>query len=219
MVAGNRGRNLLTSTGKRTRSKKVASSITKLFPNSTVPSVLSLFCLHPDREFYQREVVERTGSTALQVQRALARIEQAGLLRKVRRGNRVYYSAEQMHPAFEDLKNALIKTTGLADLLREALSTVRSRVELAFLFGSIAAGTERAASDIDLMVVGDAGSREIISALGPVAARVGREFNPVVFRTAEFQTRMKQRDHFLTTVLRSPKIWLVGRDDDIAEVD
>ncbi len=200
------------------RSMRVLSSIVRLFPNPTLPAVLSLLCLHPDGEFYQREIVEQTGGSTLQVQRALKRIEQAGLLRKSRRGNRVYYSAEVLHPAFSDLKNTLLKTAGLADLLREALAPLSSRVTLAFVFGSIAVGKESGASDIDLMVVGEVGNREVIKALGPTTRRIGREFNPVVLKNAEFRVRIAREDHFLGDVLRSPKIWLIGREDDIPKV-
>jgi predicted nucleotidyltransferase len=187
----------------------------RLFPNPTVLDLLVLFYLHPGREFYQAELVERTGRSLLQVQRALVRIEDGGLATKTRRGNRVYYAIERRHPAFEDLKRVLLKTVALGDALREALAPVADRIRLAFIFGSFAAGKESLASDVDLMIAGELTSRETAALLAQAGRDLGREFNPVIYPPEEFRRKIAARDPFLKEVLQGPKIWLKGDEEEL----
>ena len=172
---------LTTNRSQSTTKRSQLSSLAELFPNPSLVEVLSLFLLHPDEEFYQRGIAETTGNALLQVQRALKRIERTGLVTKTKRGNIVYYKAERLHPAFEDLKRVFLKTVALGDVLREALAPLADRVKLAFIFGSLAQGRETAQSDIDLFLVGELSLRETTKILGPVTAELGREFNPVVY--------------------------------------
>ena len=194
------------------------SSLTELFPNPALVKVLSLFLMHPEEEYYQRDIAERTGSGLLQVQRALRRIERAGLVTKTREGNRVYYTAEREHPAFQDLQRVFFKTVALGDVLRQALMPQTGRIRLAFIYGSLARGEEKAGSDIDLFLVGDITLREVTSVLGKIGRDAGREFNPSVYPTKEFIRKVNTRDHFITAVLESPKLWLIGNDSELARL-
>jgi predicted nucleotidyltransferase len=189
-----------------------------LFPNPTLVHVLRILILHPEADFYQREIAERVSCSLLQIQRALRRIEKAGLVRTKKRGNRVYYSADRRHPAFEELKRILLKTVALGDLLRGRLERVGGKVRLAFVFGSVASGTERSSSDIDLLLVGSLSSRELSAILGPLGREVGREFNPVLYSEEEFRRKAKAGNHFVREVISGPKIWLVGSEDDLAKM-
>lgn len=195
--------------------KPITPSLVKLFPNPTILHVLSVLLLHPGREFYQRELAELSGGTLLQVQRAIRRIEAAGLVSAVRRGNRVYYSAERQHPVFEDLKRIALKTVGLGDALREALEKYRDKIQVAFVFGSFATGAETATSDVDLLLVGELTSRRASRVLGPVGRELGREFNPVIFPAREFRQKAKRGNRFIRELIESPKIWLIGTQDDL----
>jgi predicted nucleotidyltransferase len=143
--------------------------------------VLVLFLLHPDENFYQREIADRAGTTVLQTQRALKRIEDAGLIKKFRRGNRAYYSALRQHPVYEDLKRMMLKTVALGDELRQALLPLERKVRLAFVYGSMAAGTDVVSSDVDLFIVGQLSSREATRLLAPLGRHLNREFNPTIY--------------------------------------
>lgn len=207
------------STTKRSQSttkRRRPPSFHDLFPSPAVAEVLSLLMLGPDEEFYQSDIAARTGIILRQVQRALKRIERAGLVTKTRRGNRVYYKAERRHPAFEDLKRVLLKTVALGDALREAVKPLAGKVDLAFVYGSLARGEETARSDIDLLLVGDLTIREAARTLGPVGRELGREFNPAVFPPSEFRRKARCGNHFVKDVLRGPKIWLIGSDRELA---
>jgi predicted nucleotidyltransferase len=204
---------------KRVKEAKLGtSSLAKLFPNPTVLDVLSALLLHPETEFYQRELADRTGSTLLQVQRALRRIEAAGLVTRTRRGNRVYYAVERHHPVFEDLKRIALKTVGLGDSLREVLKPFRDKIRLAFVFGSFAAGTETASSDVDLLLVGELTSRQASRSLGPLGRELSREFNPVIYPAKEFRQKAKQGNRFVQELVAGPKVWLMGTSDDLADI-
>ena len=107
-----------------------------------------------------------------------------------------------------------MKTSGLAGVLRKALLP-ESAVRLAFVFGSVASGEENALSDIDLMVIGSLGLRTLVSRLSGVATQLGRELNPHIFSGAEFGRRKKSGDHFLTTVLAAPRLFLIGDEHEL----
>ena len=194
------------------------SSLARLFPSPTLLNALALLLLTPDRQSYHLEIADKTASTGLQVQRALQRIEQAGLARRQSRGKRVYYQANRTHPAFDDLCRALLKTVGLAEVLQEALRPVARRVTVAFVFGSIAAGGDRPDSDIDLLIVGDISLREATRLLEPATERLDREVNPVIFPAKEIREKIGRKDHFVTQVIEGPKIWILGSHDELARL-
>lgn len=194
---------------------RTSPSLARLFPNPAMLDVMVLIMLHPDQEFYQREIVERTQNTVLQVQRALKRIQDAGFVQKSKSGNRAYYRARREHPAFEDFKRVLIKTVGLGDQLRDALRPHEKNIRLACIFGSVAAGQEVASSDVDLLIVGQLTSRQAAKVLGPIGRTLGREFNPTIYPEIEFRSKFRRGNQFIQQVMSGPKIWLVGGDDEL----
>ena len=209
---------LTTNRSQSTPKRSQLSTLAELFPNPALVEVLSIFLLHPEKEFYQRGIAESTGNALIQVQRALKRIEHTGLVTKTKRGNMVYYKGDRMHPAFEDLKRVFLKTVALGDALREALAPLADKVKLAFIFGSLAQGKETTQSDIDLFLVGELSLRETTKVLGSIVPELGREFNPVVYPTEEFKKKARENHHFITEVIRGPKIWLIGNEDELAKL-
>lgn len=191
--------------------------------NSTEPSallfgayhrrLLGLLLMHPDRRFHLREVERATGVPSGPAHRELKRMESAGLLTTRRVGNQVHYQANPGCPIFEELRGIVRKTVGLGDVLREALAPIADRIELAFVFGSVAKGDEGPNSDIDLMVVGEATFTEVVTALFPCHERVGRQVNPVVLRPREFRQRSKENG-FVARVLSGQKLVLLGTLDE-----
>jgi predicted nucleotidyltransferase len=119
-----------------------------------------------------------------------------GLVTKTKRGNIVYYEADRMHPAFEDLKRVFLKTVALGDVLREALVPLADKVKLAFIFGSLAQGSETAQSDIDLFLVGELSLRETVKLLASVVSELGREFIPGVYPPEEIQKKSPRKSPF-----------------------
>jgi DNA-binding transcriptional ArsR family regulator len=179
--------------------------------------VLGLLLLHPEEALHGREIARRTGLAAGTLTRELKRLTDVGLLKREKRGNQQVYSADTSCPVFHELSGILRKTSGLADVLAEALAPAAERLRVAFVFGSMAQGREIAASDVDLLVIGDVGFAEAVELLHPAQATLGREVNVKVFAPSEFSTKAAA-EPFLRDVFAKPKIFVMGNDHDLAEL-
>jgi predicted nucleotidyltransferase len=192
------------------------SLATVLFP-AYRRRVLGLLLLRPDEALHGREIARRTGLPAGTLTRELKRLTEVGLLKREKRGNQQVYSADTSCPVFEEVSGILRKTSGLADVLAEALAPAAKQLRAAFVFGSMAQGREIGASDVDLLVIGDVGFAEAVELLHPTQATLGREVNVKVFTRAEFSAKAAT-EPFLRDVLAKPKIFVMGNDHDLAEL-
>jgi predicted nucleotidyltransferase len=148
------------------------------------------------------------------LQRELARLESAGLVHVAHQGNQKRYQANQEAPIFGELRGIVLKTFGLAYVLREALAPVGDRIRAAFVFGSVAKGADRADSDVDVLVISDdLGYGELIAALEPAEARLGRKLNPAIYSFRDWRKRYAEGNAFVSRVQEGPKIWLLGNED------
>lgn len=179
--------------------------------------VLGLLLLRPEEALHGREIARRTGLPAGTVTRELRKLAEVGLLQRERRGNQQVYRANTGSPVFSELAGILRKTSGLADVLAQALAPAAPKLRVAFIFGSIAQGRESAGSDIDLMLIGDLGFSQAVELLHAAQATLGREVNPKVFTASEF-TSKAATEAFLGDVLAKPKIFLIGSDHDLGEL-
>jgi len=177
----------------------------------------NLFGIAPDSALYMREIERRTGFAIGTVQTELKKLQRLDIISRVRDGNRVYYRANTAHPVYPEIRALVLKTSGLADVIVNALGN-ETDIRLAFVFGSFARQEEKAGSDVDLMVVGDIGLRKLTGLLMDVSGKIGREINPHVFSEKEFVKRKKDRDHFLKQVLEAPKIFIIGTENELAEM-
>lgn len=176
----------------------------------TKQGVIGLLFSRPDESFYHRQIAASTRISAGAIQRELAQLTGAGLILREPRGRQVYYRANPESPIFGELKGLAVKTAGVADVIRSALAPLAVRIRAAFIFGSVAEGRAVAASDVDLMVVGEASFGEVSDVLPGAEGPIGRELNPVVYPVAEFRQKMAEGQHFVTSVMGKPKIFLIG---------
>ncbi len=188
-----------------------------LFPRAR-RALLGLLHGHPDRAFYLREIAARVGAGMGQVQRELERLTRAGILRRFEQGRHVYFQADLRCPVFDELRGLVVKTMAGADHLRQALRELADRIEVAFVFGSVARGDDRAESDLDLMVVGDVSLQEVVTAIAPVQRTLGREINPTVYPTQELRAKLKDGNHFLSAVFAGEKIFVIGTQDELGKL-
>lgn len=165
-----------------------------------------------DRELHVREIQRRSGLNDSTIRQELRKLARLDLVRARKDGNRIYYKANQANPLFMDLRNLVVKTVGLVDVLKDALKD--KRVQLAFVFGSIAEGKEKADSDVDLFVIGGLGLREVSALLSGVSERIGREINPHVMTSNDVQKKIKTGGHFIGHVVNSPKLFIIGSEHD-----
>lgn len=180
--------------------------------------VLGLLLLNPDKTYHVRELARLTGTSAGTLHKELAKLTQAGVLRRQQVGNQVRYGANRECPIFEELSGIMRKTSGLVDVLAVALGGVEEQVALAFVFGSVARSEEQSASDVDLMLLGSLGFADAVRALHPAQATLQREINPVVFSLDEFRRRAGSGDAFVRDVLAKPKLFVVGDENELRKL-
>ncbi len=176
--------------------------------------VLGLLLLRPDQAYHVREIARLTGTVAGTLHKELTNLAKAGVLEKSSRGNQVSYQANRNCLIYEELASILRKTSGLADILREALLPLKNQVEFALVFGSVASGKATSDSDIDLLVVGDVGFAETVKALYPAQEVLGREINPKLYSTQEWQAARKENSAFIREILEKPVIQVTGDIDE-----
>jgi predicted nucleotidyltransferase len=178
--------------------------------------VLALIFGNPGRTFYANELIALAGSGSGAVQRELAKLEGAGLVVVTRVGNQKHYRANIDAPVFAPLRELILKTSGLADVLRASLASIGERIRVAFIYGSVAAQQDTAVSDIDLMIVSDDLSyADLFTLLEGVSKQLGRAVNPTIYSRSELAKRVRGRNSFITRVLEQPKIWLIGGASDL----
>jgi len=188
---------------------RTLSSIDALFPK-TRQAILAATLLEPQKWWYMRELAKHLNLTASTLQRELDSLVRGGILRKRREGKHVYFQPATDSPVFEDLRGLLLKTAGLAEVIRTALEPFTDRIQWAFIYGSMAKTEERAASDVDLMIIGRVGLAEISSPLRKIEQRLGRAVNPTIYTSDQFAGKVKANQQFIGEVLRSKKIFLLG---------
>ena len=188
----------------------------ELFGSRARVIILKTFLLDLERDFYQREISIITNLPIRAVQREVERLVKIGLVEKQIRGNRKYYRCRRDFPIFEELKSIILKTVALGNVLKDYLQKKKEKIELAFIYGSFAKGEENISSDIDLLLVGNITSKEASMLLSPAKNSMRREINFIVYEEKELLK--KKESHFLKQVLKEPKIFLVGNEDDIKRI-
>lgn len=157
-----------------------------------------------------RQITRMIGSGQGTVQRELTQLLEAEILSQRRQGNQIHFQANAASPIYQELRAIVTKTLGAGDTLRLSLAGLSSQIEVAFIYGSVAKGEENNLSDIDVMVVGDVSFKDVVKAVRPAEAALGREINPSVYPPKEYQTKLKSGHHFLNSLLKVPKIFLIG---------
>lgn len=183
----------------------------------TRSAVLSALLLHPESSLHVRELARLTGASPGSLHRELRLLAEMGLLLRQEVGRQVHYRANTAHPVHAEMAQLLRKTAGLVDVLREALDPLGPKVELAFVYGSTANGTERAGSDVDLMVLGTASFADLARVLAAAQSELSREVNSTLMTRREFADKLAARDGFACSVMKGEKLWLKGEDRDLAE--
>lgn len=175
--------------------------------------VLAVLFGTPDRSFYANEVIALAQSGTGAVQRELADLSAAGLLTVSKQGNQKHYQANASAPVFAELRGLVLKTMGLADVLRAALAPLAGQIDGAFIYGSVARQQDTALSDVDVMIVSSTlGYGEVFGALEGATVTLGRKVNPTLYSPADWAQRLDSDNAFATRVWQQPKIWLIGNE-------
>ena len=178
--------------------------------------VLAVLFGTPDRSFYANEVIALAQSGTGAVQRELAALSDAGLLTVRKQGNQKHYQANASAPVFAELRGLVLKTMGLADVLRTALAPLAAQIDAAFIYGSVARQQDTAQSDVDVMIVSRTlGYGEVFGALEAATVSLGRKVNPTLYTPEDIAKRIQQDSAFVTRVLQQPTVWLIGTQEQL----
>jgi len=180
--------------------------------------VLALLLMRPDERFHVRELARLTGISAGSLHRELKAMAEAGLLIRSRQGNQVLYQADRACSIFAELAAIFRKTVGLASLLSDALAPLADKIQIAFIFGSMAAGTQRADSDLDICVLSDVELLEVVKAVGAVQENLHRDINPVVMSATRYAEQLATHDRFAERIYDEPRIFVIGDDAEFRKL-
>jgi len=180
--------------------------------------ILAELLVRESRPLYRVELARKLGVSPSSLQRPLQAMAQTGLLLAHKRGREVHYEVDPDNPLVPELRSLLRKSHGLLDVLRSAVEPFADRTRVAFVYGSMASGTERPSSDVDLMVIGDATLSELSPSLHGAEAILGRPVNAKLYSPATLRDMAARRNHFLLAVLEKPKLFVVGAQDELEEI-
>jgi predicted nucleotidyltransferase len=194
------------------------TSVGDLLFGQTRGRVLALLYGAPDESFFVRQIARQVETSVGSVQRELTLLASTGLIDRSALGSQVFYRANLEHPDYPELRALLAKTMGVFQMLKAALAPLSSRISLAFVYGSVARGEEKAASDIDLMVIGAISLDEVLDAVGPIEKQLRRPVNPTIYSLEDVRARLHEGNHFLQSLNNSKKVFLIGDEDEFRKV-
>ncbi len=209
---------LFPKVSKRLRPLAARAFSAKAAGSRTRFAVLALLYGRADQSFYTREIAREVDASVGAVQRELENLSKVELILRKSVGSQVFYQANRDTPIFPEMQALINKTIGIFGVLRSALHPLSKRIVAAFVYGSVAREEETAQSDVDLMVVGKATLDEVLSRLSTAEKGIGRSINPTVYSLAEFKSKLAAGNHFLTSVLKGQKVFLVGDEDELRKV-
>jgi predicted nucleotidyltransferase len=165
----------------------------------------------PERSYHLSELRRLTGLGSASLQRELNKLTDAGLVRSQKTGNLRQFQANAESPVYAELVALTRRTLGVEPMLRKALEPLATKLETAFIYGSMAKGTDVARSDVDIMLVGrNLLLSNVLELLEPLEGELGRKINPTLLTPTEFKRRRADKDSFVNRVLSQPTLPLLG---------
>jgi len=181
----------------------------KIFGSRVRAKLLGWFFTHTDEQFFVRQLAPILKEDPTNLSREMARLENLGILSSARQGNMKQFRVNRDCSFFNELKGLVLKTTGTAGQIKAELEKIKG-IRLAFIYGSFAKGKETADSDVDLLLVGNANQDILDTVLQELEKKLGRTINYVLYDWKEFKEKISSRDGFITDVLVSDKVILMG---------
>ena len=178
--------------------------------------LLGIIFGQPDRRFQGAELIRMINSGTGAVHRQLTTLAASGLVNVTRIGNQKHYQANPESPVFEELCGLIRKTVGLREPLQRSLEPLKDQIDVAFVYGSIARGTDTAKSDIDLMLIGErldyVGVYEAIQNAETILVR---NINPNLTTLGEWRKKLNEENPFIANVNKQAKLFIYGSEDGL----
>lgn len=177
--------------------------------------IIGIYFSHPEKKYYIRQLARITKKPAAYARKALLKLQEDGLLISEFQGRERYFSLNKKCPLYEEIKKIVAKTIGIEGLLQKILQKIAG-IEAAFIFGSFAGGKEDEQSDIDLMILGDPKEDELALAIAKLEKSLDREINYHIYSSAEFNKKIKRKESFINSIMRHPKIFIIGNEKKLS---
>jgi len=191
----------------------MTSRIDRLFGSRTRVALLSKLMMNSERQFHIRELSKELGIPYSMLYREEKNLVSLGILLEEKKGKVTLVSVNKKLPYFAELKGLIVKTVGLGDLMKGALSGLKG-IRYVLVYGSFASGEETESSDIDVLIVGDLSEEEVLKSVSEVEKAVKREINYIPWSEEEFSKKANSKHHLLGDIVRKPFIMLVGEEDE-----
>ncbi len=185
----------------------------KFIKSKTRAAILALFFSHPENEYYLRQIENLTGYSVGNIRREITRLELDGLFSCRNIGKIKLYKLNKAYSLYNEIKSIIRKTIGIEGGLKEILKNLKD-VDFAFIYGSLAKGQEKISSDIDIIVIGGVKPKEIKSLLFEYQSKIDREINSIVYTKREFLSKLKDKNHFVASIVKAKKIFVKGDKND-----
>lgn len=193
-----------------------SNNISNVLFSKAQQDVLGLLYGQPDTDFYTNEIIRQTHAGTGAVQRELTKLVLVGILTVKQVGNQKHYQANHSNPFFAELRSIVLKTFGLADVIKNAIMPLHSKLRSAFIYGSVAKQEDNAESDIDLMFIEeDITYADFFNLLAPVEVQLGRKINPIFYTPKDWSRKKTAENHFIMELLKQPKIFLIGTENEL----
>jgi predicted nucleotidyltransferase len=196
------------------RNMRNSATLETLFPK-TRQGILAATLTQPDKWWFLSELAGFLGTTPSSLQRELSALADTGILEQRREGTRVYFRAQKRSPIYRELRGIIEKTAGIIPIIQTVLVPFGGKIRCAFVYGSVARAEEHAASDIDLMVIGQVGLSDLTPALRKAEHALGRDLNVTTYSVDEFHGKFQKNDHFLIAVLERPRQFVKGTQREL----
>ena len=185
----------------------------RLFGSNTRVTLLCKLMLNLDRSFYLRELSRELKMPYGMLYKEEKNLVSLGILTEEKKGKVTLVSLNKDLPYFTELKNLIVKTAGLGDLLKSLFSGFKG-IRYALVYGSFASGEESSSSDVDLLIIGNLSEEKVLGAISQIEKDLGREVNYILWSEEEFMKRVKIEHHLLREIASRPVIMLVGEEDE-----
>lgn len=188
-------------------------SAISILKSKTRSAIFQLFFNNPNQEYYLRQIEGLTGYSAGNIRREIIKLEEDGIFLSRNIGKTKLYMLNKAYPLYDEIRNIINKTIGIEGGLRGVLGSYK-KIKFAFIYGSYAEAREHALSDIDLIIIGEIKPKEVKSAIFQYQSKIGREINSIIYTEKEFLSKAHDKNHFISTVLNTKKVFVRGDSDE-----
>jgi len=188
------------------------NGLTDLVVSKVRVKILDLFFTRPEEMFYVRELTRLVSEEINAVRRELDRLLECGLIKSEQRGNRLYYTLNHRYLLYQELLQAVTKSTGLGKKIRR-LRRKLGTIDYVMFSGRYIRGLKPTHDEVDILIVGEVVLPELEVLMKEDQDRLGREVNYAVFSLEEFEFRKARRDPFVMEVLYGTRVMVIGDEE------